>query len=1120
MSIADAGARTTALDPMRSFCVSAPAGSGKTELLIQRFLALLSRVNRPEQVVAITFTRKAAAEMRERLVEALQAAQRQDPCDSQHALVTRALAEQALQADANGQWHLVRDINRINIKTIDSFCGGLTRQMPVLSEFGGQAGIVDDASELYREAVMALFEQLDGSHPVAADLSALLLHFDNNWDKLLSLLSTMLARRDQWRDYVGVHHAPEKSEAYLLQTVESLVCEELSALSSHFVPYGAQLLDLQQFAAGNLSSSAPQLFPAAQPQDLPAWRALRNLLLTAGGTWRKRLDKTIGFPADKGEPQQRKAQLQAIIGELQQVEGLEEALAAITFLPLIEQRSASWQLVLHLSHVLPMLAAQLLLVFQKHGMVDHSQVALSALQALGEDDTPTELALRLDYQIEHILVDEFQDTAINQFELLRRLTRGWGEHNAGNPQHPRTILIVGDGMQSIYGFRDANVSLFLQAREEGFNGVVLDHLELVSNFRSDEGIVEWINETFVWAFPAQDNIARGQVSFTGARSVRGEGVTPAVTTHGFHGDSALAQEIVFIREQIELALRDENLNSIAILGRNRNHLQPVISALKAAGISYAAQDMDSLASSPVAADLLTLCRALANTADRPAWMALLRAPWCALELADLLLVGAWGESPRDTPVLVALQDEQLRQQLSAVGQRAVARFLSVLTSALRQRDRLALRVWIEQTWVSLHGPATALECRQLQDAESFLQLLEQAEREGLGLDVDWLGLQLQKRYVSATDPESRVQLMTLHKAKGLEFDHVIIPQLARPPRSDGRQLLLWDEFSSADGCRGFLLAADDHSEAGAPTLYNYLHRQRQQKSLLEGTRLLYVGATRAIQRLQLTASLIWDDKKEEFRAPSSRSLLSPIWPTFRQQMTICEPALGERVQVAVPQQRVLRRLTSLPEVQVAAAVTIDQVDIDPNIPSRPGNAIDRAVGTVVHLAMEELSCRSTLPSQALETDLQRWRLALSRLGLWGGPLDMAAAAVTESINTCLADTHGRWILDAAHPEAHSEWQLTCLSMEGRSRDLVIDRSFLDSSSGVRWLVDYKNSRPGEGETLANFLAREEGSYSEQLLGYRNALRDYSPTALRCALYFTALGHLHHIEDLDLGIPKE
>lgn len=1114
--LSDAAARAAAINPLASVCVSAPAGSGKTELLIQRYLGLLSRVHRPEQVLAITFTRKAAAEMRERVVQALQSALANAPCGSAHQQVTRGLAEKALAADAQGAWGLLRDVSRFNIRTIDSFCAALARQMPVLSQIGGQANAQDDVAPLYAEAVLELYALLDETQPVAGDLAALLLHFDNNWDRLQGLLVAMLACREQWRGYVGIHHAPGESEAYLVATVESLVRDTLQQAFAMLAPYAPQLLELLSYAAGNLSSALPEQFPGSTSRDLPDWYRMLNLLLTGKGEWRKSLTIKDGFPGGRGEARERKDQWQSLLLQLQQVDGLHEALAAIRSLPAIEADSVSWQIALHLSRLLPTLAAQLLLVFRKHGVVDHSQVAQSALLALGDDDAPTDLSLRLDYRIEHILVDEFQDTANTQYELLHKLTRGWGDHNQLNPRSPRTLMIVGDGMQSIYGFRGANVGLFLRARREGFNGVALQHLELSSNFRSDAGVVDWVNQTFLRAFPAQDDASRSQVSYSAATAVRPAGREVAVEAHAFAGDAAREREVQFIGEAIAASLR-QGSGSIAVLGRNRSHLQPIIERLEQLDIPCNAPELDSLAESAVVADLLTLCRALANDYDRLSWAALLRAPWCGLQLADLLVVVG---APHDTPVWTNLHDKQVYERLSADGRNRLQHIFRALQWSRKKRDRLALRVWIEQTWVALDGPACASHANELRDAQNFLQLLEEAEATGVGFDVNWLSTQVNKRFMAAGDSGSRVQLLTLHKAKGLEFDQVIIPQLERLPRQDSRDILLWDEHSNAAGERAFLLAADDHSATQAPTLYNYLRLQRRQKLLLENTRLLYVGTTRAVNRLLLTASVTWDASQQLYRDPPAQSLLRCIWPTFQAQMQVHEnPATHSPAKSP----RAFPLLSRLRRTAIKCTVPMDAPESalsTGTLVTAESHHTERCIGTVVHLALEELSRRTTLPESISTRDAQYWRVALQRLGVWGPSLESALQQVSASITECLrAEGSGRWVLASGHAGAHSEWALTAVDTNGVIRDIIIDRSFIHAATGERWVIDYKNTRPAAGEALQSFTARQSAAHLDQLRCYRDAVRALEGTPVRCALFFTALGLLHPVPALDLTIPE-
>src|SRR5262249_15577249 len=141
-----------------------------------------------------------------------------------------------------------------------------------------------------------------------------------------------------------------------------------------------------------------------------------------------------------------------------------------------------WQTLEALHHVLRIVVAQLKIVFQQHGKIDYIENSQAALTALGTDDAPTDLTLALDYQIKHILIDEFQDTSNSQYRLLEKITSGWETHDG------RTLFLVGDPMQSIYRFREAEVGLFIRARNHGIGQIQLTPLTLSVNFRSVPGI--------------------------------------------------------------------------------------------------------------------------------------------------------------------------------------------------------------------------------------------------------------------------------------------------------------------------------------------------------------------------------------------------------------------------------------------------------------------------------------------------------------------------------------------------------------------------------------------------------------------------------------------------------
>ncbi|HZD76048.1 MAG TPA: UvrD-helicase domain-containing protein [Acidobacteriaceae bacterium] len=199
--VSDERERAQALDPRESFLVQAPAGSGKTELLALRYLALLPNVEEPEQVLAITFTRKATAEMRVRVLHALEkASDGEDPAASAHEREVRRLAKAALaHAEARG-WQLTQQPQRLNIQTIDSLALSIAYQTPLLSRLGGQLSPIEEAMPLYALAAERTLAHLgDSAEPeLAGALAEILKLRDASLPDCESLIAGMLARRDQW----------------------------------------------------------------------------------------------------------------------------------------------------------------------------------------------------------------------------------------------------------------------------------------------------------------------------------------------------------------------------------------------------------------------------------------------------------------------------------------------------------------------------------------------------------------------------------------------------------------------------------------------------------------------------------------------------------------------------------------------------------------------------------------------------------------------------------------------------------------------------------------------------------------------------------------------------------
>jgi len=1252
--IADAAARKQALDPRTSFIVQAPAGSGKTELLTQRYLVLLAQAAHPEEVVAITFTRKAANEMRERVLGALDDARNKPRPDKAHKADSWDLARTVIERDIAFAWQLIANPSRLRIHTIDSFCASLTRQMPYLSRFGAPPSATEDAERLLRDTARNTLAHLNENDQWTGSVERLLRHLDNNHPKAVELIAQMLARRDQWLRHLadGSDHAGRRARLEAaLAAINRNALTRLARLAP--AEHSHEIATLARFASSQLAAQPEHAlhacatlatWPGAVLEQRAHWQGLAALLLTKDGAWRKRIDKNIGFPpketqgtssrrtpgssksindldsgvrrndgggkdkalsdGNKAENAQRedmKQRMTALLDKLRGHEAFEAALAELLILPPPTYDEASWEVVEALCEVLWLAAGELRLEFTRRGEADFTEIAQGASRALGTAESPTDLALHLDYRIRHLLVDEFQDTSVSQHELLAKLTAGW---QAGDG---RTLFVVGDPMQSIYRFRQAEVGLYLRARHEGIGSVRLTPLALTVNFRSQQGIVDWVNSTFAQVLPAEENIAAGAVPYAAAVAHHPREPGLAVYTHAFidtdpdaqgrasvaggtmpgstdaQGRASVAggttprmEKVGQRREQlpripgatdaeaqrvVELvtaARAHDPDGKIAILVRSRTPLARIAPLLKQAGHKFQAVEIEQLAERPVVQDLLALTRALTHLADRAAWLALLRAPWCGLTLADLVAfagndyennhstVRAEPVEARTTEdasvdhpstssgrtvfvqstqtIWTLLQDETRLAHLSDAPRQRLENVRTVLSKSLSMRGRSRLRQIVEGAWLALGGPACVDAPTDLEDARVYLDLLDELEEGGDITDTARLAEQVSELYalpdVTASDT---LQLMTIHKAKGLEFDTVILPGLGSPPRHDDPPLLRWMETPHSGGAgypADLLLAPIRETGGEHDLLYKYLGHLEADKSRYEAGRLLYVAATRAKRALHLLGT-VKRDKNDEMKAPPSTSLLALLWPVveaeFEQEteskVTVrAEPFdFAQDRPVEAPHNGNLRRLVAgwqapplPPAVAWQAGAALPVPEGSPEVEFDWASETIRHVGSVVHRTLQLIGREGVArwPLHRIEALAPGFRLALARQGVPEAKLDQAVQRVHEALRRTLSDAKGAWLFDPQHREAKSEYALTLIE-HGKPVTSIMDRSFVDAN-GIRWIIDYKTSTH-EGGGLNAFLDREQERYRGQLERYAAVLRKLDSRPIRLGLYFPLLG---------------
>ena len=504
-------------------------------------------------------------------------------------------------------------------------------------------------------------------------------------------------------------------------------------------------------------------------------------------------------------------------------------------------------------------------------------------------------------------------------------------------------------MQSIYFFRDADAELFSRVKTIGLEipgaePFPLDSISLSANFRTTPPLVEKLNETFKKVFAEPD---LSGVGFSAARPALDAPSDPgpyfnlnlrfisqikvksAITSGEIsEKDTAETKQIEEILDLIHSRLsrldacrRARELGEdakyrIAVLARTRNSLVPIAQALREASIPFRALDLEKLAARPEVLDALALARALLNPEDRVAWLGVLRAPCCGLTLEDLHTL-----TSADDPALAARPIPGLLAErlplLSQAGQRAAQRVLDALAHAPALRSSLpsaATGTWLEQIWLTLGGAdcCDATARANLDLLWSCLDRLPAGEQDLLGPALNSALDKLTALPDPAASSDCGVQLMTIHKSKGLEFEVVIVPDLQARTAQTGRKLLSWLERGVEAANRAepegsaaiteFLVAPLPSRGADSGQSKAWVDRVYRDRESQETRRILYVASTRARDELHLFARPTYkvEANGELSLADPSVGLLSTAWPALEEEVRAQFDAWKSTLQPAVP----------------------------------------------------------------------------------------------------------------------------------------------------------------------------------------------------------------------------
>ncbi|MGA1864133.1 MAG: UvrD-helicase domain-containing protein [bacterium] len=1163
--------REIALDCTKSIHCESPAGAGKTSLLTQRYLKLLASSDHPFQILALTFTNKAAGEMRQRIWNALLMAEEGTEIDSNQVVIAKKVLKRH-----KDNLHLIYSPEGLRIMTFHSLCLAIVRSSPLEAEIPPDISIIEgvEYEEILKQVAdetLSRIAALEEGDPKRSSLENRLLRTNNNWSRLRADCINLIKRRDYLKDlirFVSLHPDMHSLKEMLNKGIGNLINLILEKARTSLLSTDlgknwkdfAQCLDkINEIPINKVPDNYRRmdLLPDAAWPALSQWQFLADLLTTKEGKARKRFSQDKAF---------KECLKQTHADEWIRVlpQDVCDILQELKTLPI--DGYDDWQI--QSIYDLIILMGEIISAWQETcwqmGVIDFVGLEIACLKVFNNIEVP-DIRMILDSRINHILIDEFQDTSRNQWDLLQNLCDGWTRGDG------RTLFLVGDPKQSIYGFRKAEVSLFIEAKDglpvSGKGRLPLESITLKHNFRSCPGLVEWTNDIFektIMVHPRED---LDEVPYSPA-------------TASIEGQSELSLALFFQNEMVkdpqiteanwlahsvmELDRRIDEGETIGILLFARTRIPLYLQAFRDMGFPVMVTEGLLLTDKIEVLSMHQMMKALIRPHDDLAYAVLLRSPWCWC-IPDILCM------IRNQPS--TLWADKIEGFVKSSQGEEIRTWWEIFKRARMRVGRDPLSKVMKNVWLNMDG-AYKLANRFGSDSVSnimrYLDLVDECEMLIPEETLEKVEVALESAYLPSP-PEasrSRVTIMTVHKAKGLEFDHVFCPFLDWDPLGGGRfdqPPYLMDTNHYGENIMA--LKKDQREESQDP-VYKLLLSRIDGKRIAESKRIFYVAVTRAKKGLYLSGISLFKNGRLSVRCKDSplsyllihegigeweleshdqeglwkagntdlsvqlnpSSLLeksSPLRPSVPIPETVPEPvavsipepfpkSITEPVMEAFPESIPESVPKPFPEPFSFKPESILYKVITPSesksegfqsYPMEAASSRENIVGKE-HVRVKGIIIHRILAALSRGGSLPSKKEiegALYAEGISSNEADQLAGSILEEVCLCINEKTCSWILKTDHKEAYTEWAVEDNPSNHIIRSGIIDRLIFD---GERWwIIDYKTVQQDKNDNKDVFMDQQARLYKIQMESYREMVSCYKGIAtdkIVLLLYFTSL----------------